>query len=514
MTQDLAAGLPVVSGPAARTLWVSRPPFPEGITMPIIPRGRSRRRWVIGLAVAGVLGLVPATPAPAQDTRTKASRRDDPAARSLLEQVAKAYRDLSSYADQGQLVIAMTLGGKDHKQVRPLKLTFVRPNKLDLDAGAVRLISDGKTLTTVEEPWKKYMTAPAPATIGLDTFREGPAGAVLFGGPTAAPMVVLLSLLSGANPDVLVDQMGGTIQPAPAAAVPHAGQPEKAAKPDNSSLVIDLGEGPDLLLRIDPATKLLAAIELKIDPAQLARSAPPGQTLSIEQFGWTAGAISTQVAKDRSFAFEAPHGFSQVESLKDQPGGGPAPRHAVEEKLGKPAPEFSLTLLDGPEKTRTVTKAELAGQVVLIDFWATWCGPCLMELPEIQTLIKHYATAKKDVLIVALSQDSRPDELSEVRKLVEKTLRDKSIMLTGNPVGRIGLDPSNSVGNAFDVEGYPTLVILDAKGIVQSAHVGSNPDPAEPLHQSLAKEIDALLEGKSLVPAADPTHKDEKRAGP
>jgi thiol-disulfide isomerase/thioredoxin len=466
--------------------------------MPIIHRGWLSRGWAIGLAVAWVLG----TPAAAQDARTKVSRADDPAARAVLEQVARAYRDLSSYSDQGQLVIAMTLGGKAHKQVRPMKLTFVRPNQLDLDAGAVRLISDGKTLTTVEEPWKKYVTTPAPATLGLDTLREGPAGAVLFGGPTAAPMYVLLSLLCGANPDVLVDQMGGTIQPAPGTA--------PAAKPGGSALVIDLVDGPDLLLRIDPATKLLSAIELKIDPAQLARSAPPGQTLTIEQFGWTAGVLSTQVAKDRSFAFEAPQGFSQVESLKDQPGGGAAPRHAVEEKLGKPAPDFSLTLLDGPEKTRTVTKAELAGKVVLIDFWATWCGPCLMELPEIQKLIEHYAGTKKDVLIVALSQDSRPDELSEVRKLVEKTLRDKSITLTGNPVGRIGLDPSNSVGTAFDVEGYPTLVILDAKGIVQSAHVGYNPDPAEPLHKSLAKEIDALLEGKSLVPVEDPAKKASK----
>jgi thiol-disulfide isomerase/thioredoxin len=479
--------------------------------MAIIQRGRPSRSWAIGLAVASVLGLVLGTRAPARDDRTKVTRADDPAARAVLEQVAKAYRDLSSYSDQGQLIIAMTLGGKAHKQVRPLKLTLVRPNKLDLDAGAVQLMSDGKTLTTIEGPWKKYMTAPAPATIGLDTFREGPAGALLFGGPTAGPMFVLLSLLAGAGWIVPPNWSTNTSGFAPAAAAPRDGQPAPAAKPDGSALLIDLADGPDLLLRIDPSTKLLSAIELKIEPAQLARSAPPGQTLTIEQFGWTAGAVSTQVAKDRSFAFEAPHGFSRVESLRDQPGGGAAPRHAVEEKLGKPAPAFSLTLLDGPEKTRTVTKDELAGKVVLIDFWATWCGPCLMELPEIQKLIEHYAGAKKDVLIVALSQDSRPDELSEVRKLVEKTLHDKAITLTGNPVGRIGLDPSNSVGNAFDVEGYPTLVILDAKGVVQSAHVGYNSDPAEPLHRSLAKEIDALLEGKSLVPPEDSAKKDAKR---
>ena len=60
------------------------------------------------------------------------------------------------------------------------------------------------------------MTAPAPETISIDTFREGPTGAVLFGGPTAAPtaspMFVLLNLLTGANPDMMLEQMGGTLQ--------------------------------------------------------------------------------------------------------------------------------------------------------------------------------------------------------------------------------------------------------------------------------------------------------------
>jgi hypothetical protein len=346
---------------------------------------RPRRRWAVGLGLALAVVLGPAGSGSAQDARSKAPRPDDPAARALLEQVSKAYRSLSSYSDQGEFAIAMTLGGKVHKQVRPLKLAFARPNKVDLDAGVARLTSDGKTMTEIVESLKRYATAPAPESIGINTFREGPIGAVLFGGPTAAPMSVFLSLLTGTNPDVLVDQMGGSIQRAPATA---------GGKSDDSAVLINLAEGPDLLLKVDPSTKLLSAIELKIDPKELARSAPPGQTLSIEQFGWTAGTVSTQPIKDQAFAFVPPKGFTHVESLKDQPGAGPAPKHAIEEKIGKPAPEFSLTLLEGPGKTRTVTKAELAGKVVLIDFWATWCKPCLSELPEIQKLIESYAASK------------------------------------------------------------------------------------------------------------------------
>jgi thiol-disulfide isomerase/thioredoxin len=453
----------------------------------------------VGIAVCLGLGFGLTDLARAQAPKSKTvelqpaqpeAKRDDPKARALFDEIAKAYKALSSYTDQGEFVMAMTTDGKLQKKAMPIKITLVRPNKLDVDAGLVRLTSDGTILTTAMIPLKRYMTAPAPQKIDIELLREGPIGAALFGGPSGVPMFVLLNLLTAGDPSAGIAQIGGSFQLAGASGLDPAG-----AKADNTAVLIDLGKrAPGILLTVDPATKLLSSIDLKVAPEALA-----GKNVSIEKLGWSAGAVSTTVPKDRSFGFEVPKGFAKLDASQQAPG----EENAKNSKVGKPAPDFTLTLLDGPGKTKTITKSELAGKVVVIDFWATWCGPCLMELPQIQKLVDSYANTKKDVIVVALSQDDDPSDLAQVRKLVEKTLADKKIDLTGSPAGRIGLDPSNSVGKAFEIEGFPTLVILDGKGIVQSVHVGFNPEAAEPLSKTLAKEIDTLLEGKSLVTAKD-----------
>ncbi len=174
--------------------------------------------------------LVPLTPVGLGLARGQGASTPGPdhEARALFRRVADAYKALDSYSDDGQFVVAMTLGNSPRRDARPLRLTFNRPNKIDLDVGSVRLISDGKTLTTLVRPLKKYTTAPAPATIGIDTFREGPTGPLLFGGPTGAPTFVLLNLLMGTSPDTLLDALGGTL---PRRGQRHPDRPSERAGP-------------------------------------------------------------------------------------------------------------------------------------------------------------------------------------------------------------------------------------------------------------------------------------------
>ncbi|WP_406693490.1 redoxin domain-containing protein [Singulisphaera sp. Ch08] len=401
----------------------------------------------------------------------------DPKAKQLLDEVIKAYKGLTSYADQGKFVLNISENGKSKNQSSPLRLTFTRPNKLDFDAGLVRMVSDGKTITSSVEPLKQYRSTDAPAAITFETFRQGPAGSVVFGGPTGPPMLILLNLLLGEDPVKLIEELDGTLKVGP-------------ERKDGLSLLLDRKEGPDFELFIDPGTKLLSKINLVIAPEILAKTAVGGSKVTIDQFGWDAGTVSTKAPDADAFVFTPPADFKKVGSFESA--GVEDPSESLQKYVGKPSPDFTLTVLDG-DKTRTVSKADLAGKVVLLDFWATWCPPCIKALPELQQMIEGYAKDNKDVVIVALNQDEEPRELPELRKLIEKTLEEKKVVLTGTKVGLIAVDPTQVIGNAFSVQSIPTLFILDGKGIVQAAYVGQQTGG------TLSKDIDALLAGKSLL---------------
>ncbi len=102
----------------------------------------------------------------------------------------------------------------------------------------------------------------------------------------------------------------------------------------------------------------------------------------------------------------------------------PLPAHANDLIVGQPAPPITLTTLDG----QRIATRDLHGKVVIVTFWATWCGPCREELP----LLSSYARlhAKDGLVVLGFSLDT-PDELDKVRA-VSRTL-DFPTGLLGDP---------------------------------------------------------------------------------
>jgi cytochrome c biogenesis protein CcmG, thiol:disulfide interchange protein DsbE len=135
-------------------------------------------------------------------------------------------------------------------------------------------------------------------------------------------------------------------------------------------------------------------------------------------------------------------------------------------EIGRPAPAFKLPDLNG----RQVSLDQLKGKVVLIDFWATWCGPCRMSMPLLENLQKEYPDAL--VLLAINLQESR-DEVQDFVRLQNL----HSVVL---------LDQQGDVGSLYGAEGIPMQVLIDKTGIVRYI-TGFNSSMAKRLRAEIEK---------------------------
>jgi peroxiredoxin len=121
-----------------------------------------------------------------------------------------------------------------------------------------------------------------------------------------------------------------------------------------------------------------------------------------------------------------------------------------------PAPAFTLTALNG----ESATLSQYKGQVVMLNFWATWCGPCQQEMPLLDQMYKKYKPAGFTLIGVNVDKDAPP-----VKQLLER-----------KPVGfPVLLDPASQVSKAYHVDEMPSTVLIDRKGNVRYLHRGYKP---------------------------------------
>jgi len=141
--------------------------------------------------------------------------------------------------------------------------------------------------------------------------------------------------------------------------------------------------------------------------------------------------------------------------------------------VGKPAPDFKLALLEGGEIELSALKGK---NVVLLDFWATWCGPCRQVMPALDRVSKDYAS--KGVRYLAVNLREEPAKINAYLKQAGLELE-------------VPLDKDGKVAESYAVRGIPTMVIVDKEGIVREVHVGASPN----LEVELRKALDEILRG-------------------
>jgi len=131
----------------------------------------------------------------------------------------------------------------------------------------------------------------------------------------------------------------------------------------------------------------------------------------------------------------------------------PAEQGVVQEESVRPAPDFTLEILGGD----SLRLSSLKGRTVLLNFWATWCTPCLQEMPLLAQL--HSKWEPHGITVLGISLDHGDNE---VVTLYTKRLSIPYPILLG----------SDSVATAYNVAALPTTYVIDANGMITSHIIG------------------------------------------
>ena len=419
------------------------------------------RAWAVGLSALAAGANVQADDA----------KPESPTPEAVLRRMADFYGKAKSYTvddsraiQAGPIPIKQTIG-----------IAVERPNKLAIRSKGMMLgidvVDDGETATLIIGSVRKYTQGKAPATFAA--LAESPElMGIVVGSLQGSLMAELImpdpykSILDGVTKSTYVgleDLDGGKVH-------------HLAFVQDQFDWEAWVAAEGDPVLR-----------KTRTD---LSKTANQKAELVHTFEGWKFDAPIPAA----TFAFEAPANFTKAKDIRDAIGQGAdgddddkgdkkadKPAGAEAALLGKPAPAIDLDAYEGGK----FALADHQGKsVVLVDFWATWCGPCVKELP----LLIEVADAFKDKGLAFRAVNLREDKEKIAKFQATKDLKFP-----------VALDPKGEVAKAYGVTGIPTCVLVDKAGVVRAVHVGYSPQ----VKDILTKEIEALLAGKDLDAKGD-----------
>lgn len=395
----------------------------------------------------------PAAERPTSDTRATAQQ--------VLESLVDAYEKAASYADAGRAELVVQPDPMKISGAANFSVTVGRPDRIRVEVYQAMVVSDGRQMhAALEYLPGQVLTKDAPAELTLEwLFSDRLLAEALSSGFAGPPPQLMLMLEEDPLRALLQDARETTLL-----------EPATIGDRPCHRVRITRSDGTAVFW-IDRQSWLLRRIVFPTDAIREAIERQTGRRA--EHVSLTAnfhGARLDGEVDPAAFQFEVPEDAELVQLfVPPDPG----------QLLGKKLPDFSFVDLQG----NRVTSDSLAGKIVVLDFWATYCPPCRTSLPNLQKTYRQYRD-HAEVAFYAVSVD-QPDVTDQ--SLVE-TFRDLNVDV---PILR---DRERHMGATFRSTNIPAMFIIDAQGVLQDYEIGADPQ----LPDILPAKLDKLLAGEDI----------------
>ncbi len=389
-------------------------------------------KWILRSLVLAAVVMVPLLGAARQPQADGPAASNTESAQELLEAVARTYQSAPALTD----TVTITVPSRGGEQTMTFDLLAGANGNAQLTAlGYNFLAVNGQLYLSREARPSKVVRLPLAD------------GRLLAMEPVGTLRLPQLALRYGKSSEDYLEGMGmGLVQN-----LQLSGRESVQFNGTTLDALLLNNDEATVRVLVDPGTKLIRSVKVESQ----------GRTFEFQMNPVVHAKSPREIVYD-------PSAHTEVATLKQLALG-----------VGDAAPDFTLATLDDEE----VTLSELCGSVVVLDFWATWCGPCRMGLPKLQEFATWARQEGVGVKVYAVNMGEHVRGNDQKRQKVQQFWQKQGFSMPTL------MDYDDKVAEAFEVGSIPHTVVIGPDGTLVKVHIGFNPNMVQALKQDTATAL-------------------------